>query len=348
MQQWLKEVARGKKGSKDLDYHETSQLAEGIFSGEATTAQIAAYLVAERIKTETSEELLAFIHTLQRYTDRLNLPSDIQEKTIDFAGPYNGRHSFAATIPVSLLLADYGVPVFLSASDTLPPKYGTSLKTIFSELGVAVDNGRKEAEKKIMDSNVAFANTEQYSPSLAKLRSIREEIGVRTLFNTVEKLINISKAKNVMLGAFHRTAINKLEGVFKELDYNHVYIVQGLEGSEDVPVHRNSFVFDWTPNGLNSFIVKPKDYGLEYKEFDKTIKLSANEQAAIIRAIFSGEETQEHQYHYYQILLNAGLRYYLFKITGSIEEGIKIAEEQIKSGRALQKLQEIQKDKCEA
>ncbi|SFM02168.1 anthranilate phosphoribosyltransferase [Gracilibacillus orientalis] len=347
MQQWLKEVARGKKGAKDLDYQQTMQLAESICSGEATTAQIAAYLVAERIKTETHEELLAFIHTLQRYTERLELPSETQEKTIDFAGPYNGRHSFAATIPVSLLLADYGVPVFLSASETLPPKYGTSLKSIFSELDVAVDNDRDATTKKMMDINVAFADTEQYSPSLAKLRSIRKDIGVRTLFNTVEKLINISQAKNVMLGAFHRTAINKLEGVFKQLDYNHVYIVQGLEGSEDVPVHRNSFVFDWTPAGLDSFIVRPKDYGVEYKEFDKSVKLSANEQAAIIHSILSGEEKSEHQYYYYQILLNAGLRYYLFKITDSIEEGIEIATEQIKSGRALRKLHDIQKDKCE-
>ncbi|MGP4040506.1 anthranilate phosphoribosyltransferase [Gracilibacillus sp. D59] len=347
MQQWLKEVARGKKGSKDLDYQQTLQVAESIVSGEATTAQIAAYLVAERIKTETHEELLAFIHTLQQHTKRLNLPTEVREKTIDFAGPYNGRHSFAATIPVSLLLAEYGVPVFLSASDTLPPKYGTSLKSIFSELGIAVDSDHDKAAKMMMNSNMAFADTEQYSSALAKLRSIRKEIGVRTLFNTVEKLINISKAKNVMLGAFHRTAINKLEGVFKQLDYNHVYIVQGLEGSEDVPVHRNSFVFDWTPDGLDSFIVRPQDYGVEYKEFDKNVKLAANEQAAIIHSIFSGEGKQEHQYYYHQILLNAGLRYYLFKVTDSIEEGIKVATEQIKTGRALRKLQEIQKDKCE-
>ncbi|MGN8645218.1 anthranilate phosphoribosyltransferase [Gracilibacillus sp. HCP3S3_G5_1] len=347
MQQWLKEVARGKKGAKDLNYQQTLEVAESIFSQKATTAQIAAYLVAERIKTETPDELLAFIHSLQRYTDQLDLSEEIRAKTIDFAGPYNGRNSFAATIPVSLLLADYGIPVFLSASDTLPPKYGTSLKTIFAELGVVVDNEREQVAKTLVDSNIAFVDTEQYSPPLAMLRMIREEIGVRTLFNTVEKLINISQAKNVMLGAFHRTAINKLEGVFSHLDYHHVYIVQGMEGSEDVPVHRNSFVFDWTPEGLHSFIVKPKEYRLEVKEFDKSIKLSANEQAAIIHSIFSGEAKQEHQYYYYQILLNAGLRYYLFKVTDSIEEGIEIATEQIKTGRAMRKLQEFQKAKDE-
>ncbi|MDX8044824.1 anthranilate phosphoribosyltransferase [Gracilibacillus sp. S3-1-1] len=347
MQQWLKEVARGKKGAKDLDYEQTTQVAESILTGEATTAQIAAYLVAERIKTETPEELLAFIHTLQRHSDRLSVAEEVQAKTIDFAGPYNGRNSFAATIPVSLLLAEHEVPAFLSASDTLPPKYGTSLKEIFVELGINAGKDVADTEGKLLTNHFAFVDTEKYSPKLGGLREIRKEIGVRTLFNTVEKLVNIAKAKNVMLGAFHRTAINKLEGVFQKLDYEHVYIVQGLEGSEDVPVHRNSFVFDWTPEGLESFIVKPAEYGLSYKEFDKSVKLSAKQQATIIESIFTGEGKEACPYYYNQTLLNAGLRYYLFKITDSIEEGIELAKEQIRSERALNKLHSMQEGKCE-
>ncbi|WP_187374480.1 anthranilate phosphoribosyltransferase [Gracilibacillus timonensis] len=295
MQKWLKEVARGKKGSKDLTYQETVEVAETLLSGQATSAQTAAYLVAERIKMESAEELLAFIHTLSDHADHLDLSADRQAQAIDFAGPYNGRNSFAATIPVSLLLAEHGVPVFLSASDTLPPKYGTSLKAIMQELLISTEATKQELTAMVEHDQFGFADTEQYCPALARVRPIREEIGVRTLFNTVEKLVNISQAKNVMLGAFHRTAINKLSEVFKQLDYQHVYVVQGLEGSEDVPVHRNSFVFDWTPEGLDSFIVRPEDYGLASKEFDKQEKLSAVEQAHRVRAVFQGEQTGKYR-----------------------------------------------------
>lgn len=62
MQQWLKEVARGKRGSKDLDYQQTTEVAQTIINGDATDAQIAAYLIALRLKTESPEELLAFVH----------------------------------------------------------------------------------------------------------------------------------------------------------------------------------------------------------------------------------------------------------------------------------------------
>ncbi|GAB2543610.1 anthranilate phosphoribosyltransferase [Gracilibacillus alcaliphilus] len=340
MQQWIKEVARGKKGAKDLSYQETKEVANIIVSNQATSAQIAAYLVGARIKMESSEELLAFIHTLTQHAEHLPLPEEVQRRTIDFAGPYNGRHSFAATIPVSLLLAEQGVPVFIAASDTLPPKYGTSLKAIFHELGIATNSDSQTAAAQMLNHQFGFADTEQYCSVLARLRSLREEIGVRTLFNTVEKLVNISGARNIMLGAFHRTAINKLSDVFAQLDYQHAYVVQGLEGSEDVPVHRNSFVFDWTPEGLQSFIVKPQEYGLASKDFDKEHKHSAIEQAAIIQAIFHGENKDS--YYYNQVLLNAGLRYYLFGVLPSIEEGISLAEEQIRSGRALRQLTTVQ------
>ncbi|SHM90215.1 anthranilate phosphoribosyltransferase [Gracilibacillus kekensis] len=347
MQQWLKEVARGKKGAKDLTYEETLAVAEQILSGKATDAQIAAYLVAERIKTESPDELCAFIETLEKHANRLTISNELQDKLIDFAGPYNGRNSFAATVPVSLLLADQGIPAFLSASDTLPPKYGTSLKAIMKSLGVDVTLSKEQIEMNIENESFGFVDTEYFCNPLASVRHIREEIGVRTLFNTVEKLINLPQAKNVMLGAFHRTAIHKLNDVFKQLNYRHVYIVQGLEGSEDVPVHRNSFVFDWTPENLESFIIKPNEYGLEYKEFDKSNKLYAEEQAAIIRSILSGESKPEYRYYYNQTLLNAGLRYYLFHHTDSVEEGINIAKRQLRDGNGLSKLESVISNKCE-
>ncbi|SER98831.1 anthranilate phosphoribosyltransferase [Gracilibacillus ureilyticus] len=330
MQQWIKEVARGQKGAKDLSYEETIEVAEAIFSKSATDAQITAYLIGERIKTESAEELLAFIRKLQDYSRKFTVSEEIKAKMIDFAGPYNGRNSFAATIPVSLLLADYGIPAYLAASDTLPPKFGTSIKEIMGELGW------HENLLNLEENKIIHLDPEAYCEPLKELRRIREEIGVRTLLNTVEKLLNLANAKSIMLGAFHRTAINKLNDVFKQLDYDNVYIVQGLEGSEDVPVHRNSFVFHWTKDNLQSFTVKPADYGLLCKEFDKNQKLSAVDQAKIIKSILSGERVEENTYYYNQTILNAGLRYYLFGVAVSVEEGIEVAKKQLDKGNIIE------------
>jgi anthranilate phosphoribosyltransferase len=336
MQQWLKEVARGKKGSKDLDYKQTSEVAQSIINGKATDAQIAAYLIALRLKTETPEELLAFVHAFQNESEKLNLSN---HNIIDFASPYNGRNSFTGTIPSAILLAEFGVPVFLHGSDSLPPKYGVAMNSILNHLGIKVTQSSSALAKTIDESKIGFASTEEFCPSLGHLRKIRKELGVRTLLNTVEKCLNISQAHSIMIGAFHRTAINKIAPIFKDLSFKNVYIVQGMEGSEDLPVHRNSFIFKITGDQIDSFIVNPDEYGLLEQEFDKSIKLTAKEQCDITLALLSGENSKSIQYYYNQVLFNTGIRYYLFGVVSSIDEGIEIAKEQLRGQKGLRQLE---------
>lgn len=336
MQQWLKEVARGKRGSKDLDYQQTKEVAQTIMNGEATDAQIAAYLIALRLKTESPEELLAFVHAFQDKSEKLALSN---QSIIDLASPYNGRNSFTGTIPTAILMAEYGLPVFLHGSDSLPPKYGTSIKEILLQLGVNVSQSNQGLAKTMGEASIAFADTEVFCRSLGKLREIRKELGVRTLINTLEKLLNLSNAESLIMGAYHRTAINKIAPIFKGLSYKNVYVVQGMEGSEDLPVHRNSFIFKITDNEMESFIVKPEEYGLLGPEVDKDIKLSAQEQADITLAILSGDKSNSLQSLYNQVLFNTGIRYYLFGAVTDIGEGIEIAKEQLRTQRGLRQLE---------
>lgn len=327
MQQWLKEVARGKRGSKDLSYEETKQLAHFILDGKATDAQISAYFIAERIKTESADELLAFVRTLQETSTKLDLDPAFSQKVVDCAGPYTGRYAFAATIPVSILLAEYGIPIFLHSSEALPPKYGISIKAILAELGI-FSQPAPSLSKALADANLGFAWTEKYAPLLAKVRHIREEIGVRTLLNTAEKLINIAQAGTLLMGAFHRTAIQSMEPIFSGLPYKRVFIVQGAEGSEDIPVHRNSFIFKYTNGALQSSIIRPKDYGLFVQE-KKRDRITAQEQKQIILALLNGEKPEALESYYNQVLFNAGIRYYLFGAASSVQEGIAIAKKQL-------------------
>ncbi|MFP7296615.1 anthranilate phosphoribosyltransferase [Neobacillus niacini] len=336
MQQWLKEVARGKRGSKDLDYQQTKEVAQSIIHGEATDAQIAAYLIALRLKTESPEELLAFVHVFSEHSEKVEMS---QQPIIDLASPYNGRNTFMGSIPAAILMAEQGLPVFLHGSDALPPKYGIAMKDILSLLGVDISQNAVSLTKTITKAGIAFASTEEYCDSLRKLRKIRKELGVRTLLNTVEKLLNLANAESLLMGAFHRTAINKIAPIFKGLSYKNVYVVQGMEGSEDLPVHRNSFIYKITDNEIDSFIVKPEEFGLSAPEMEKDVKLTAKEQSEITMAILSGEKSKILQYYTNQVVFNTGLRFYLFGAAQSIGEGIEIVKEQLKEQKGLRQLE---------
>jgi anthranilate phosphoribosyltransferase len=335
MQQWLKEVARGKRGSKDLDYHQTKEVAQAIINGDATDAQIAGYLIALRLKSESPEELLAFVHAFGDHSEKLE---STQQPIIDLASPYNGRNTFMGSIPTAILMAEHGLPVFLHGSDALPPKYGVAMKEILARIGVDISLNAASLLKTITEAGIAFASTEEFSNSLGKLRKIRKELGVRTLLNTVEKLLNLANAESIMMGAYHRTAINKIAPIFKGLSYKNVYVVQGMEGSEDLPVHRNSFIFKITENEMKSSIVNPEEFGLLAPEMDKDIKLTAKEQSDITMAILSGENSKILQYYYNQVVFNTGIRYHLFGDAASIGEGIEIAKEQIREQKGLRQL----------
>lgn len=93
------------------------------------------------------------------------------------------------------------------------------------------------------EASIGFAAAETFCKPFVRMRKIREEIGIRTVLNTAEKLVNFSDADKLMMGAVHRTAIQKNASRFSALDVQRSVHCPGAEGSEDVPVHRGSFVF---------------------------------------------------------------------------------------------------------
>lgn len=338
MKQWIKEVARGKKGSRDLTYEEARSASVSIIKGEATDAQVSAFLIAERLKTESPEEILAFIHSFREASSTLSLPEEIKGKLIDFAGPYNGRNTFAATIPVSILLAQAGLPVYLHSSDSLPPRKGLAIHQIIDKLGVAVNSTAEEISHSIKTINIGIAKTEALCPPLAAVRNVREEIGVRTFLNTAEKILNLADASSVMMGVFHRTVIDVNAAVLRSLGYNKAFIVQGAEGSEDLPIHRKSFIYEVTKESILTFDVDPNEYGLKHKKEAEKEKLNIEQQNELIIRILSGEESNEIVYYRDQVLWNTGVRYFLFGKHNSIEEGIQFAQQQLEERSGLNQL----------
>ncbi|MCL6549145.1 MAG: hypothetical protein K6T30_09590, partial [Alicyclobacillus sp.] len=112
---WLREVARGERGARDLSPEQAREAARLMLAGRVSDSQMGAFLAAERMKGESADELAAFTEVLaETAVGRVNMGPGV----LDCAGPHDGRvHSFAATIPAAAILAAAGVPVFLHASD---------------------------------------------------------------------------------------------------------------------------------------------------------------------------------------------------------------------------------------
>ncbi|NHN32058.1 anthranilate phosphoribosyltransferase [Paenibacillus agricola] len=328
----LKEVGRGKRGARDLTYEEALRAAELIVTGSATQAQIGAFLVAERIKMESTDELRAFIDALRTKSQLYPV-----QGSFDCAGPYDGRtRTFVATLPTAFVLTACGLPATLHGSKNMPPKWGITLTDILEALKVPAAESSYEALIAAAErTGFLFVPTETWCPPLGKLRELRKELGLRTVFNTAEKLLRFSNPSYMAIGVFHGTVFEKITNLLIELGINNGIVVQGMEGSEDLGVDKRTRTFI-IRNGVSElFIIDPEMFELLVEV--PVVEWTAELQAQTTLSVLKGEAELP---YLNAVLLNSAVRLWIGEKAGSIEEGIYLARHAIEQGHALKKYQE--------
>lgn len=328
----IKEVGRGKRGARDLTYEEALRGAELIIGGAATPAQIGAFLVAERIKMESPEELRAFIDAL-----RVRIEPYPIEGSFDCAGPYDGRtRTFMATFPTAFILTACGLPAVLHGSPKLPPKWGVTITDVLQALQIPVSGSPREtliaAAKR---TGFLFVPTEQWCPPLGALRGIRQELGLRTVFNTAEKLLRFSDASYMAIGVFHGTVFEKMTNLLLDLGVTRGIVIQGMEGSEDLAVDKRTRTYVIKDGTSELFIIDPEMFELmvEVPEQEWTADLQAQTALSVLK--------NDAELPYLNaVLLNSAVRLWIGEKSGSIEEGIYLARHAIEQGKAMQKFKE--------
>lgn len=332
MRQWLKEVARGKRGARDLTLEEAREAARLLVNREATPAQIGAFLVAERIKMESADEIQAFVEALRAAA---GTDGTVQDGAgIDCAGPYAGRrHAFHASFAAAFLLAEAGLPVTLHGAKPLPPKFGTTLHGLLQALGIDPDAVSLERfDRAARETGVRYAPAERLCPPLANLRPIREQLGVRTVLNTAEKLVNYGGSPFVALGIFHHTVVKNLSLVLSRIGYRRAAIVQGVEGSEDLFLDRPTSIWLVEGETVERRILDPEDYGMK-REVPKP-EWTDDLQAETAVQVLKGEA--EGVYADFTVL-NAAFRMQLTGLVGTMEEGIEKSRQLLASMKPFER-----------
>lgn len=320
----LKEVARGKRGARDLTYEEAHQAADEILNMSATPAQIGAFFIAERIKMETVEELEAFTAVCRSQAFR----SPIQEG-LDCAGPYDGRKkTFIATFPTAFLLASAGLPVTLHGAASLPPKWGVTLQDLLQQIGIDAERlSQNQIIQAAESTGVLYVPAEQWCPPLKALRSIREELGMRTVLNTAEKLIDYSLSPYLVFGVYHNTVFDRMSKLVTNLRYKKALIVQGAEGSEDLFIERPTRTYLVENGEPQLHVVNPETYGLDtpLPEMTWTTEL----QISVAEDVLQG---RGHMAFTNQVLLNGAVRLRLAGKVESVEEGLYTCKDLLDNG----------------
>lgn len=252
---YIKAVGTGKKRNHDLTTEEIKIVIRAILKEEVAPEQVSAFLLGWRVKGETIEELMGAIEVF----DEFITPHPIAS-SIEFGYPYDGKVKNPYLFPLmAKYLKPYGIQLSLHGDLLQPAKGGTTLKEIVTHI---------KAEE-----NIHFFDRAIYFKELHRLSSIRNTLGIRTSFNTLEKLLGITQSKTAIIGAFHKPFIDKYIELFKE-QYTKLIIIKGNEGTPEIFSKCSVYI---VKNGeVNEIKVDPKDYGIEYNKSTERISLKTS------------------------------------------------------------------------
>ena len=249
---YLKCVGTGPKRNRDLTRDEMKIVMSAFLKKEVVPEQAAAFLLGWRVKGESLDEFAASIEVFDEFIKHEPL-----KNSIEFGYPYDGKvkNPYLITL-VAKYLQKFDINLSLHGDLLQPSKGGITLKEV--------------CDNTPLTSNTYYYDRETYFPELHAFSDIRAKLGLRSSFNTIEKLLNITESETAVIGAFHKPFVEKYITLFKDR-YKKLIIIKGNEGTPEI---FSKCAITIVENGeVKEIKVDPKDFGISYEKSREPISL---------------------------------------------------------------------------
>lgn len=304
-----------------------------IMESKATDAQISAYLVALRMKGETADEIAGSAEALKKNTPQLILN---QEKVVDISGTGGDNlNTFNISTSSAIVAAGVGVKIAKHGQRSVTSKCGSA--DILKALGVNIDIGERMINKCLTQIGLAFVFAPKFQSNLPYAYGPRREIGARTIFNLLSTLVQPARIKRQVIGVYDQNMMAKLVDAFKELSAEHVMVVHGEDGLDEISVSGNTRVLELVRNEVREYVIRPEDFGLQSAPLSSIQTESCEQNRQIITSVLNGESGPTLDV----VLLNAAAAIKVSGMVDTLQEGIKLALKSITSGAAKNKLAQV-------
>jgi len=298
---------------RNLSRQDAAAAMEEIMSGQATDAQIAAFIVALRMKGETVEEIAGCAEVMRRKATRVAAPSPDALDTCGTGG--DASHTFNISTAAALVAAGAGCCVAKHGNRSVSSASGSA--DVLAELGVNINVGVEGAMKHAIGP--------------------RREMGVRTIFNILGPLTNPAGATRQLLGVYDPPLLETVASVLDALGSVRCLVVHGDDGLDELTTATTSRVCELKQGKLHTYTIAPEDFGLPRARLDDLRVSSPQESAEIIRRVLRGEGGPCRDI----VALNAGAAIVAGGKADDLAEGIRLACEAIDSGEAARRLERL-------
>jgi len=321
--------------SQDLSYTQMLAVMQQVMGGELTAVQIAALLIALRVKGETVDEISAAATVMRQLSTKVVLKDT--SHLVDTCGTGgDGIQTFNVSTVSAFVAAAAGAKVAKHGGRSVSSTCGSV--DVLEALGVNVNKTPEEVANSVSEIGIGFMFAPNHHSAMKFAAPVRKELGVRTIFNLLGPLTNPASAQRQVMGVFDKDLTAKLAKVLQKLGSQHVLVVHGADGMDEISLTGDTYIAELKEGKVIEYTVNPKQFGINEHQLKEIQIQNAEESKAMILDVLNGKQGAARDI----VLMNAGAAIYVSGLVASLAAGIVKAAEMIDSGAALAKLKALQ------
>ena len=309
-----------------LTREQATEVMQEIMEGEATPAQLGAFLTALRLKGESTEEIAGMAAVMREKALRVNVEGPL----LDVVGTGgDGKNTFNISTASAFVAAACGARVAKHGNRAASSSCGAA--DVLEALGVKVELTPEGVAQCIEQAGMGFMFAPAFHPSMRYAAPVRREIGIRTVFNILGPLTNPAHAQCMLLGVAYEQLGGLMAQALRLLDIRHALVVHGADGMDEISLSGPSTVWEVKGGEVSTWTIDLADTGLATASTEDLRGGAAEENAATMRRLFQGEGGPIRD----AVLLNSAAALLAADKAASLSEGISLAAEAIDGGAAL-------------
>ena len=318
----------------DLSAGEAHAAMTEIMSGTASTAQIAAFLIAIRMKGETVEEVTEFARVMREHVVAVT-PS--RRPLVDTCGTGGDAvKTFNVSTTAAFVAAGAGVAVAKHGNRSVTSKCGSS--DVLEALGVRVEQSPQEVARCVDEIGIGFMFAPAFHPAMKHAGPVRRELALRTVFNALGPLTNPAGAEAQVIGVYAPELTELHAGALRNLGCRRAYVVHGREGMDEFSTLGPTRVTEVKDGWQRTYDLTPEEVGLPRACYEDIAGGGPAENAALLLAVLEGRQGPARDI----VVLNAAAAIAAGGRAEDLREGLTLARQSIDSGQARQKLSQLQ------
>src|SRR6266704_1169091 len=315
-----------------LTLEESAQAFDRMMSGEATPSQMGGLLMALRVRGETVDEITGAVRTMRSKMLLVEAPADAID-VVGTGGDASG--SFNISTCAAFIVAGAGVPVAKHGNRALSSRSGAA--DVLQALGVKIELNAEQVGTCICDAGIGFMFAPAHHPAMKNVGPTRVELGTRTIFNLLGPLSNPAGVKRQMVGVFSRQWVEPLAQVLKNLGSEHVWVVHGSDGLDEITTSGPTHVAALENGTVRAFEITPEEVGVSRVKPEALRGGDAGHNAQALAAVLKGQKGAFRDV----ALLNAAAGLIVAGRAKDLKQGFALAVKSIDSGEAEGRLDRL-------